>query len=152
MADKSPKILIIEARFYEDIADELVAGAIEAIEEAGMAYDRIAVPGALEIPTAVSMALISAEAGSGTHYAAFVTLGCVMRGETSHYDIVAGESARALMDMSVAEGLALGNGIQTVENIDQAWARARRTEMNKGRGAAEAAIVMLKLRNQFGLT
>lgn len=151
MADKSAKILIIEARFYDDIADELVAGAIEAIEEAGLAYDRIAVPGVLEIPSAVSMALISAEAGADTNYAAFVALGCVVRGETTHYDIVAGESARALMDMSVAEGLALGNGILTVENIDQAWARARRTEMNNGRGAADAAIAMLQLRNKFGL-
>ncbi len=151
MADKSPKILIVEARFYEDIADELAAGAIEAIEEAGMSYDRIAVPGVLEIPAAVSMALISSEAGAGTQYAAFVTLGCVIRGETTHYEIVSGESARALMDISVAEGLALGNGIQTVENSDQAWARTRRSEKNKGRGAAVAAIAMLQLRKQFGL-
>nr|WP_306266042.1 6,7-dimethyl-8-ribityllumazine synthase [Pararhizobium sp. IMCC3301] len=152
MADKSPKILIIEARFYEDIADELIAGAIAALEAAGIEYDRIAVPGVLEIPAALSMALIGGELDGGVQYDGFVTLGCVIRGETTHYDIVAGESARALMDLAVVEGLALGNGIQTVENTDQAWARAKRSDKNKGGGAAAAAIAMIRLRSQFGLT
>lgn len=151
MAATKPKILIVEARFYEDIADELVAGSIEALDKADFDYDRVSVPGVLEIPAAVSMALISAEECGGTQYDGFITLGCVIRGETTHYDIVAGESARALMDMSVSEGLALGNGIQTVENSDQAWARAKRSDKNKGGGAAIAAIEMIKLRKQFGL-
>lgn len=151
MADESPKILIIEARFYEDIADELIAGAIAALEAAGIEYDRISVPGVLEIPAALSMALMGGELDGGIRYDGFVTLGCVIRGETTHYDIVAGESARALMDLAVVEGLALGNGIQTVENSDQAWARAKRSDKNKGGGAAAAAIAMIRLRRQFGL-
>lgn len=151
MADESPKILIIEARFYEDIADELIAGAIAALEAAGIEYDRISVPGVLEIPAALSMALMGGELDGGIRYDGFVTLGCVIRGETTHYDIVAGESARALMDLAVVEGLALGNGIQTVENSDQAWARAKRSDKNKGGGAAAAAIAMIRLRSQFGL-
>tara|TARA_R110002167_G_scaffold242405_1_gene448013 strand:- start:1652 stop:2110 length:459 start_codon:yes stop_codon:yes gene_type:complete len=150
MADESPKILIIEARFYEDIADELMAGAIAAIEAARIDYDRIAVPGVLEIPPALSMALIGGEHYGGIQYDGFVTLGCVIRGETTHYDIVAGESARALMDLAVVEGLALGNGIQTVENSDQAWVRAKRSDKNKGGGAAQAAIAMIRLRSHFG--
>ena len=151
MAEAKPKILIIEARFYEDIADELAAGAVEALDRAGFEHDRISVPGVLEIPAALSMAVSSSEEGHSVAYDGFVTLGCVIRGETTHYDIVAGESARALMDISIVECLALGNGIQTVENSEQAWARARRTEKNKGGGAADAAIAMVNLRKKYGL-
>lgn len=151
MATSKPKVLIVEARFYKDIADELVAGAIEALDKAGYEYDRVAVPGVLEIPAAVSIALMAGDEVGGVQYDGFVTLGCVIRGETTHYDTVAGESARALMDLAVGEGLALGNGIQTVENSDQAWARAKRSDKNKGGGAAKAAIEMVKLRKQFGL-
>lgn len=151
MAEAKPKILIVEARFYEEIADELLAGAIEAIEKVGFLYDRVAVPGVLEVPAAVSMAILGDENDTGDRYDGFVTLGCVIRGETTHYDIVAGESARALMDLAVGEGLAIGNGIQTVENADQAWARVKRNEKNKGGGAADAAIAMIKLRQKFGL-
>lgn len=151
MATSKPKILIVEARFYEDIANELFAGATEVLDKAGFEYDRVSVPGVLEIPAAVSMALIGGEENGGVQYDGFVTLGCVIRGETTHYEIVSGESARALMDMAVAEGLALGNGIQTVENSDQAWARSNRENKNKGGGAAHAAVEMVKLRKQFGL-
>lgn len=151
MADRTRRVLIVEARFYEDIADELAAGAVEVLEEEGLPYDRIAVPGVLEIPAAISMALMNAEAMGEEGYAGFITLGCVIRGETTHYDIVANESARALMDLSVNVGLALGNGIQTVENADQAWARAKRSDKNKGGGAAHAAIAMMRLRDKFGL-
>ncbi|MDJ0932290.1 6,7-dimethyl-8-ribityllumazine synthase [Breoghania sp.] len=145
----APHLLIIDARFYDDISDELVRGALAALDEGGAIYDRVSVPGVLEIPAALSMALIAADDG-GTDYDGFVLLGCVIRGETSHYDIVAGESARAVMDMVVDQGLALGNGILTVENSDQAWARAKISENNKGGFAAEAALAMIAVRDKFG--
>ena len=150
MADKPPHLLVIEARYYEDISDELLRGAVAAIEKAGATHDRVTVPGALEIPGALSMALIAMENGTAQFDGA-VCLGCVIRGETKHFDIVAEQSARALMDISVGEGLALGNGILTVENEDQAWARARVGELNKGGAAAEAALAMITLRKRFGL-
>ena len=145
-----PHLLIIDARFYEDISDELVKGAVGAIDRAGATYDRVSVPGCFELPAAVSMALEAADNG-GTDYDGYVILGCVIRGETTHYDIVANESARALMEIAVAEGLAVGNGILTVENDDQAWARARVNEGNKGGGAADAALAMIALRAKLGL-
>lgn len=137
------RVLIVEARFYDDIADELLAGARGALEKAGAAVDVLTVPGALEIPAMIAIAL-DAAARAGAPYEAAVALGCVIRGETGHYDIVAGESSRALMDLAVARGLPLGNGILTVENEAQAWARARIAEMNKGGGAAEAALAVLR--------
>ena len=139
------RVLIVEARFYDDLADELLRGAREACREAQAHVDVITVPGALEIPAALVIALDAAER-RGCAYDAAVALGCVIRGETGHYDIVAGESARALMDISVQRRLPLGNGILTVETDAQAWARARVTEMNKGGGAAEAALAVLRLR------
>lgn len=147
----APKLLIIEARFYEDIADALVEGAQKALEAAGASYDRISVPGVLEIPAALSMVLTSMESDEGEFYDGFILLGCVIRGETSHYDIVANESARVIMDLVVDADLALGNGILTVENSDQAWARARVSEKNKGGAAAEAALAMIKLRDRLGV-
>jgi 6,7-dimethyl-8-ribityllumazine synthase len=131
------RLLIVEARFYADIADELAKGAIAAIERAGATWERITVPGALEIPGAIAMA--------AKRYDGFVALGCVLRGETSHYDIVAGESARGLMDLTM-KGLAIGNGILTCENEKQAWARAKVSEMDKGGGAAEAALAMIRFK------
>ena len=144
MTTKPPHILIIEARFYDELADELVRGAVAELERRGAGYDRVAVPGVLEIPAALAMAL-----DSERQYDGFVTLGVVIRGETTHYDVVAGESARALMDLSVIHALALGNGIQTVENGDQAWARARINEKNKGGGAAAACLDMIALREKL---
>jgi 6,7-dimethyl-8-ribityllumazine synthase len=149
MADKPPHLLIIEARFYEDLSDELARGALAALARAGATHERLAVPGALEIPAALSIALESMERGE-THFDGFVCLGCVIRGETKHFDIVAEESARALMDLAVDEGLALGNGILTVDNDEQAWARARVGEANKGGAAAEAALAMIAVRKRFG--
>jgi 6,7-dimethyl-8-ribityllumazine synthase len=137
------RILIVEARFYEDLADALLEGAVAAIERAGAVADIVTVPGALEIPAAIAIAM---EAGG--HDAA-VALGCVIRGETTHYDIVAGESCRALMDLAVERRWAIGNGILTVENEAQAWARARKAEMDKGGGAAEAALSVLRLKRRF---
>lgn len=146
---KSAHILIVEARFYDDMADALLDGAKHALDAAGATYDIVTVPGALEIPAAIAMALDGADEG-GTEYDGFVALGMVIRGETYHFDIVANESARALMDLAVSESLALGNGILTVENDDQAWARARRSEGDKGGFAARAALTMIELKNKLG--
>jgi len=132
------RILVVEARYYDALADELLAGARAAIEAAGAQAIVVTVPGALEIPAAVAIL--------ADGYDAVVALGCVIRGETGHYDIVAGESARALMDLSVQRRLPLGNGILTVETEAQALERARVAEMNKGGGAAEAALAVLALK------
>ncbi|MEX0839611.1 MAG: 6,7-dimethyl-8-ribityllumazine synthase [Parvibaculum sp.] len=144
-------ILIIEARFYEDIADELARGAIAAIEARGATWQRISVPGVLEIPAAIKYAIDAMAHGAFTKAIdGFVTLGCVIRGETTHYDIVSNESARALMDIAVDRSLALGNGIQTVENEAQAWARAKVDQKNKGGGAANACLDMIELKRSMG--
>ncbi|MCC2110406.1 MAG: 6,7-dimethyl-8-ribityllumazine synthase [Hyphomicrobiales bacterium] len=146
-----PRLLVIDARFYDDIADELVRGATAALDEAGARFDRVSVPGVLEIPAAFSMALAAAEEG-GVDYDGFVLLGCVIRGETTHYDIVANESARAVMDLAVDEGLAVGNGILTVENAEQAWVRAGIGDNGKDKGgfAARAALEMIAVRQKLG--
>lgn len=149
---KSPrklKLLIVEARFYDDLADALLEGAKAALDEAGAAYDVVTVPGALEIPAVISFALDGAGNG-GLGYDGFVALGCVIRGETYHFDIVANESSRALMDLAVDEALAIGNGILTVEDDAQAWARAKRDEGDKGGFAARAALTMIALRDRLG--
>lgn len=144
-------IMIIEARFYDDLADELARGAIAAIEARGATYSRVAVPGVLETPLAVKYALDSmAHGGSTKRIDGFVVLGCVIRGETTHYDIVSNESARALMNIAVERSLALGNGIQTVENEAQAWARAKVDQKNKGGGAANACLDMIELKRSMG--
>jgi 6,7-dimethyl-8-ribityllumazine synthase len=137
------KILIVEARFYDHLNDLLLEGARAAIEAAGHSYETVTVPGALEIPAAIALA---AEA---SRYDAFVALGVVIRGETYHFEIVAGESARGLMALTL-DGLAIGNGILTVENEAQALARARRDEKDKGGEAARAALAMLALKERFG--
>ena len=150
MASTDPlKILIVEARFYDALSDALLAGAKAALDGAGAQYDVVTVPGALEVPAAISFALDGAEEG-GTDYDGFVALGCVIRGETYHFDIVANESCRALMDLAVEESLAIGNGILTVENEAQAWARARVEEGDKGGFAARAALTMIALRARIG--
>ncbi|AHK43962.1 MULTISPECIES: 6,7-dimethyl-8-ribityllumazine synthase [Ensifer] len=146
---KAAHILIVEARFYDDMADALLDGAKHALDAAGATYDIVTVPGALEIPPAIAMALDGADDG-GTGYDGFVALGMVIRGETYHFDIVANESSRAIMDLAVSESLAIGNGILTVENDDQAWARARRSEGDKGGFAARAALTMIELKNKLG--
>jgi 6,7-dimethyl-8-ribityllumazine synthase len=147
---RGARILIVEARFYDDIADALLDGAVQAIEAAGATHERITVPGALEIPAAIAIAYEGA-AAAGKPFDGVVALGCVIRGETTHYDIVAGESSRALMDLTIQRKIALGNGILTVENEAQAWARARVSEMNKGGGAAEAALAMVRLKRRYGV-
>ena len=143
MAERSPHLLIVEARFYDDISDELLRGAKAAL--GGARFDVVTVPGALEVPAAIAMAL-----KGKTQYDGYVALGCVIRGETRHFDIVAGESARGIMDISVAYAVPIGNGILTVENEAQAWARARVSEQNKGGAAAEAALSMIALKARLG--
>jgi 6,7-dimethyl-8-ribityllumazine synthase len=139
------RCLIIEARFYPHIADALLRGALAAFEKAGVRCDVLTVPGALEIPAAIVIAL-DAAAERGAPYDAAVALGCVIRGDTSHYDVVAGESARALMDISIDRRLPLGNGILTVETEAQALERAEPGRLDKGGGAARAALAVLALK------
>jgi 6,7-dimethyl-8-ribityllumazine synthase len=136
-------ILIVEARFYEDMADALAEGAQAVLQQAGCQVERISVPGVLEVPVAIKYA---ADTGK---YDGYVALGVVIRGETTHYDIVCGESARGLMELGIKDKLAIGNGIQTVENEAQAWARCRMSEKDKGGGAAKAALALLDLRDQW---
>ena len=147
--ETAPHILIVEARFYDDMADALLEGATFALEQAGATYEVVTVPGALEIPAAIAMALDGDDNG-GTHYDGYVALGMVIRGETYHFDILSNESSRALMDLAVSESLAIGNGILTVENDEQAWARARRSDKDKGGFAARAALTMIALKQKLG--
>jgi 6,7-dimethyl-8-ribityllumazine synthase len=143
MPDVKPSILLIEGRFYEDISDELASGAIATLEEAGATHERITVPGALEIPQVLAYVARSGLAPFGAERWRFhgvVALGCIIRGETSHYDIVANESARSLLDIATRHAIPLGNGILTVENEAQAWERASVSNGNKGRDATRACL------------
>jgi 6,7-dimethyl-8-ribityllumazine synthase len=142
-------ILIVEARFYEHISDALLAGAAAALEKAGATFDRIAVPGALEIPAAILFAAKASE-GAGKSYDGFVALGCVIRGETYHFEIVSNESARGLTDLGLHHGLCIGNGILTVENEKQALVRAEREELDKGGDAARACLALIALKARLG--
>jgi len=135
-------ILIVEARFYSHIANALLDGATAALDAAGANFERISVPGALEIPPAIAM--VARSEGGG--YDGFVALGCVIRGETYHFEIVSGESARGLMDLGVQQGLCIGNGILTVENEEQALVRASTTGSDKGGDAARACLALIALR------
>lgn len=136
------KFLIVEARFYEHLNDMLIAGARAALEEHGHSAEVLTVPGALEAPGAI---VLASESG---RYDGFVALGVVIRGETYHFEIVAGESARGIMALTM-DGLAVGNGILTVENEAQAVVRADPAQLNKGAAAAEAAMALLALREKF---
>jgi 6,7-dimethyl-8-ribityllumazine synthase len=149
MRPEKAHVLIIEARFHDGLADVLLDGARSALTEAGATFDVVTVPGALEIPAVISFALDGAEAG-GTEYDGFVALGTVIRGDTYHFEIVANESSRALMDLAVQESLAIGNGILTTENDEQAWARAKKSEGDKGGFAARAALTMIAVRERLG--
>lgn len=137
-----PHFLIVEARFYSAIADAQLEGATAALKAAGATWEVLTVPGALEIPAAIAFA------DSAGGFDGYVALGCVIRGETYHFEVVAGESARALMALTL-DGLAIGNGILTVENEAQAWARAKLNEKNKGGEAAVAALAMSAVKARF---
>ena len=147
---KGARFLIVEARYYDDIGGMLLAGAQRAFESAQADSDVIAVPGALEIPAAIAIACDGAHA-AGKPYAGAIALGCVIRGETYHFEIVAGESSRALMDMSVHRKLPLGNGILTVENEEQAIVRADPAQGDKGGDAARAALALYHLTQRGAL-
>ena len=142
----SGHFLIVEARFYTELADALADGAVTALQEAGASFEMLSVPGALEIPGAIAIA-----ESSQTNFDGYVALGCVIRGETSHYDTVCNESARGIMELTIKERLAIGNGIITVENGDQAWARAKKADKDKGGDAARAALTMAALKSQMGV-
>jgi 6,7-dimethyl-8-ribityllumazine synthase len=146
---KGARILIVEARFYEDIADALLAGATKALNEAQAAFDCISVPGSLEIPTAIALAL-DAAGRRRRPYDGVVALGCVIRGDTIHFEIVSQLSARALMDLAVARKVPIGNGIITVNTEAQAWSRARAEEQDKGGDAARAALALVGLKRRLG--
>jgi 6,7-dimethyl-8-ribityllumazine synthase len=142
---KGAHFLVIEARFYDSIGALQLEGAKKALEAADARWTLVQAPGALEIPAAAAMLLDAAEK-AGAPYAGVIALGCVIRGETYHFEIVAGESARALMDLSVARRLPLGNGVLTVENEAQAICRADPGQMDKGGDAARAALIMYRLK------
>jgi 6,7-dimethyl-8-ribityllumazine synthase len=137
------KILIVQATFYQHISEFLLAGATKKISDLGYQYEVVTVPGALEIPAVISMAKETEK------YDGYVALGCVIRGETSHYDIVANESARGLNNLAIKKKIAIGNGILTVENEAQALERADPTKKDKGGFAANACVEMIKLRKKF---
>jgi 6,7-dimethyl-8-ribityllumazine synthase len=137
------KIAIVAATFYEKYAESLIDGASQVVNAAGYEAEVVTVPGALEIPAAIALAAES------ERYEGYVALGCVIRGETTHYDTVCNESARALMDLAVHGGLAIGNGILTVENDDQAWVRADVKQKNKGGDAARACLALLDIKERM---
>ncbi len=141
------RILVVEARFYNDIADALLAGAGKALDSAGASWDIVTVPGSLEIVPAIAI-VTEAAAKKKKPYDGVVALGCVIQGETFHFDIVAMQSARALLDYSVAHHLPIGNGILTVDTEAQAWARARLTEQDKGGDAARAALALVEIKRR----
>ena len=138
---RGARILVVESRYYPEIADALISGAEREIKRNGAALERVVVPGAFEIPGAIALA-----AG---RYDGFIALGCVIRGETTHYDYVCGESARGLMDLAVRDKLAIGYGIVTVDNTDQAWARVALDRGDKGGDAAHACLAMVALQRRW---
>jgi len=145
---KGARILVVEARYYDDIADFLLAGAMKVLNEAGAEVERITVPGSLEIPSAIVIAVDAAKQ-KGLAYEGVVALGCVIRGDTIHFEIVSQLSAQGLLELSVARGLPIGNGIVTVNTLTQALARARIEEQDKGGDAARAALTMVALKRRL---
>ena len=150
MSQDKIRILIVEARFYSDLADELLRGAVDALEAYGAAHELVTVPGALEIPGAIALAEEGGHRPAGAApYDGYVALGTVIRGETYHFEIVSNESARGLMELTIGKRLCIGNGILTCEDDAQAWARAKASEGDKGGGAARAALTMVALKQQM---
>jgi 6,7-dimethyl-8-ribityllumazine synthase len=144
-----PHFLIVEARYYEELSDALLDGAKSTLDTAGATYEIATVPGALEIPATIAFAL-DGQGRDHRIFDGFVALGCVIRGETHHFEIVANESSRAISDLAIMRGAAIGNGILTVENEQQAWTRARREDGDKGGFAARAALAMVEVKQRFG--
>jgi 6,7-dimethyl-8-ribityllumazine synthase len=142
------RILVVEARYYDDLADALLAGAMNVLKQAGAEVERISVPGSLEIPAAIAIAVDAAQR-KRRPYDGVVAPGCIIRGDTIHFEIVSNESARGLMDLSIARALPIGNGIITVNTEAQAFERARMEEQDKGGAAARAALALLRLKRQL---
>lgn len=152
MANKAPHIMIVESRYYEEIAQELIDAVLAELDGAGATYERFEVPGAFEIPGAMAIALDAMKSGTtDKKFDGFIGLGCVVRGQTTHYDYVCGESARGLQDLVLNHSAAIGYGILTVENRDQAMARARRDGEDRGGHAARTCLRMIELKRDFGL-
>jgi 6,7-dimethyl-8-ribityllumazine synthase len=149
MLEDPLRILIVEARAYDHIADELLAGAKAALKAAGADVEVVSVPGALEIPAVIAMAEEGGHRPAGARYDGYVALGCVIRGETHHFEVVAGESARGIMDLAIGRRLAIGNGILTVDNEVQAMTRARAGEADKGGTAAKACLAVIEVRKRL---
>jgi 6,7-dimethyl-8-ribityllumazine synthase len=147
----APHILIVKSPYYEKICDELARGAVAELEAQGATHETVSVFGAFEIPAAIAMASEAVDPSGEPRFDGFLALGCVIRGETSHYDYVCGESARGLMDLSIQAGLAIGYGILTCETGEQAWERAAVDKKNKGKDAAAACLRMIGLRIELGL-
>jgi 6,7-dimethyl-8-ribityllumazine synthase len=146
------RVLIVEARFYSDLADEMAKGAIAALDKAGILHDRVAVPGTFEVPAAIRFALRAMETHSATsNYSGFIALGTVIQGETDHYDHICREVSRALMDIAVKQSVALGFGILTCETKEQAEARADISRGDKGADAAQACLRMMDLKKELRL-
>jgi 6,7-dimethyl-8-ribityllumazine synthase len=145
---KGARILLVEARYYDDIADLLLAGAMKELQSAGAAVEQISVPGSLEVPIAIALALEVA-AKKRRPYDGVVALGCVIRGDTIHFEIVSNESARSLMDLAITRNVPIGNGIITVDTEVQALARARMEEQDKGGDAARAALALVRLERRL---
>ncbi|WP_183204859.1 6,7-dimethyl-8-ribityllumazine synthase [Brevundimonas lenta] len=148
MVSEPIRVLIVEARFYDDLADALLDGAKDVLRSQGVEFDVVSVPGALEVPTAIAMADDAARLPTAPRYDGYVALGCVIRGETYHFEIVSDQSAAGLRNLGL-KGVAIGNGILTTEDEDQAWARARRSEGDKGGGAARACLDLIALRKRL---
>jgi len=145
------KVLIVEARYYEHISQDLLDGATAVLEKAGVHFDRLNIPGALEIPVAIGLAADAAQ-NDGVPYDGYVALGCVIRGETYHFEIVSNESARGLMDLGIRRGLCIGNGILTTEDEEQAIVRASAKDLDKGGDAARACLALIAARARLGNT
>jgi 6,7-dimethyl-8-ribityllumazine synthase len=153
VATKKPHIMVVEARFYTEISDALFEGAERALKKGGATLERFQVPGALEISGAIRLAIeAQRQEKLKKPFDGYLALGCVIRGETTHYESVCNESARGLTELGVQYAACIGNGILTVENDDQAWTRARMTEKDKGGGAAEAVLALIAIRRKLGLT
>ena len=144
-----PHVMIVEAPYYAHVAKELARGAILALDAAGASYERFSVPGAFEIPAAIRIAIEARGHDIRRRFDGYIALGCVIRGETTHYDYVCGECARGLQDLALEYGIAIGFGVLTVENEAQALARAKVEKKNKGGEAARACLAMIELRHQF---
>ncbi len=151
-APDTPHVMIVESRFYEDISDELVGSVIAVLDDAGATHELFQVPGTFEIPAAIGFAVRSMDFYTARRrFDGYIGLGCVIRGETSHYDYVCGESARGLQDLALKHTLAVGYGILTCENREQAMARARRDGHDRGGAAARACLAMIDLKRKFHL-